>query len=91
LFKLFILGGSFPSFIISLGLLLRSLLLFPLSCLPFLPPFFSPSSLSACSRPSRPFDETLDVLAAQTEDDPVVMFNDVIALGSVSMLGLKIG
>jgi len=33
----------------------------------------------------------LYVLAAQTEDDPVVVFNDAIELGSVSMLGLKIG
>jgi 4,5-DOPA dioxygenase extradiol len=33
----------------------------------------------------------LYVLAAQREDDPVTMFNDVIEMGAVSMLGLKIG
>jgi 4,5-DOPA dioxygenase extradiol len=33
----------------------------------------------------------LYVLAAQREDDPVPMFNDVIEMGAVSMLGLKIG
>ena len=33
----------------------------------------------------------LYVLAAQREDDPVTMFNDVIEMGSVSMLGFKIG
>jgi 4,5-DOPA dioxygenase extradiol len=33
----------------------------------------------------------LYVLGAQAEDDPVTAFNDAIELGSVSMLGLKIG
>ena len=52
-------------------------------------------TLGADARLSIPTPEhflpLLYVLGAQTEDDPVIMFNDVIQLGSISMTGFRIG